>query len=117
MEEEIGFFVKDVDVIVVFFLFFVWFNKFVSLVVGIIFFDFELKMNEVEVLKIFSLFFERFLRDDVVKKDMVIGEFEYMIFFFYDMVDGEKIEIWDFIVLYCMFVGLVFCIFDYKFEV
>lgn len=115
-EEETGLPAKDVDVIAVLPPSFVRPNKFVSLVVGIIPSDFEPKMNEAEVSKIFSLPLERFLRDDVVKKDMVIGESEYMIFFFHDMVDGEKIETWGFTASYCMLVGLALCTSDYKLE-
>lgn len=54
-EEETGLPAKDVDVIAVLPPSFVRPNKFVSLVVGIIPSDFEPKMNEAEVSKIFSL--------------------------------------------------------------
>lgn len=116
-EEEIGLSAQDVDVLTVLPPAFVRPNKFVSLVVGLIPSDFVPNVNKEEVSKVFSLPLKRFLKNDYVTKEVKLGDFEFRVFFFYDIVDGEKIETWGFTAVYCMFVGLALCTSDLSIEV
>lgn len=105
-EEEIGLPAKDVDVLTVLPPSFVRPNKLVTLVVGMIPGNFVPTLNEAEVAKVFSLPLQRFLRDDVVKKEFLLNDMKYWLFYFYDTIDGEKIETWGFTAYYSILIGL-----------
>ncbi|XP_062591757.1 uncharacterized Nudix hydrolase NudL-like [Saccostrea cucullata] len=115
-EEEIGLPAKNVDVLTVLPPCFVRPNKFVSLVVGIIPANFEPVLNEAEVSKAFSLPLKRFLKEDV-KKEFPLNGIVHWLFFFHDIVDGEKIETWGFTGMYCMLIALALTSSDLTIEV
>ncbi|XP_071174385.1 peroxisomal coenzyme A diphosphatase NUDT7-like isoform X1 [Mytilus edulis] len=106
-EEEIGLNPNEVEVISVLPGSFVRPNVMVTVVVGIIPYNFKPVINEHEVHKVFSLPLKRFLNDDFTTQEFEISGNQVQSYFFSDEVDGNTIVTWGFTASYCIYSAII----------